>query len=138
MHAIDSVGNQIKLKHRDQVKLSIIDNKIKKVRTNKGVYNVATGVVETDEVNLKIENRKISYKQTLEYNNSEYVLIDCHGERFLSKTGTEIGVVVLNGLPTSAICNGVTYTVNDIKHNKHKYYIPRSHYDARKTFGDLL
>lgn len=137
-HAIDSIGRPIKLMHRDQVKLSIIDNKIKKVRTKQGIFKVVSGTLKIEEDILNMKYRTMTYKQTIEFDCTEYILLDSSGERFITKNGSKIAVVTLNNKAMSAMHNGVTYTLADIKEKPGKYYIPRSHYDARKNFGDMI
>lgn len=137
-YAVDSIGNAIKLQRRDVVSLNTLEGKLVKARTSKGIYLVRVGMPNVDSIIYTSVNRKINYKQIIDYKGKQYVLLDGLHNRSFSHVGQEVQILLRNKIPFSAMIDGKTYILFDVEKEPGKYKIPSSHYQARKLFGEIL
>lgn len=137
-HAVSSIGEPIKLEHRDTVSVSIIQGVVTKVRTKVGIFKLVEGNANIEVQKVDIVKRKINYKQTIVHNGNEFVLLTSDGIRYIDKVGEEVDIIIVNNKEVSVICKGITYSLCDVRSKPDKYKVPTSYYTARKIFGDLL
>lgn len=137
-YLVDGIGAPVKLKHRDVITLSVIDEKIIKVRCSKGIYLVKCGkYIDKENIKIKIEKRKVIYQQVIKYAGSEFIIMDGNNERVCQKIGSSVELVVKGNEVLSAIIGGKTYLVIDRKVDPIKYKVPTSKYAAIKMFGEF-